>query len=138
MENISQINQAIVDIIKQAKYNDDGTCINIESYAKLPNAKWLHSPKPLWNFADFYYRVIPEIKQYPLTQENLLERELCNLPMRVKVNTTLSTGTTISYPIISKYDDMFVWIDGIGCTYEELMTLCFIDDTPCYKKDKRW
>ena len=80
------------------------------------------------NFYDTMYefRIKPETKRIALNQQDLIDRELSGKTMRVKHG--------IACMLIQDFNDEFVFFSDDEFSYEQLTSLEWIDDTPCYKE----
>ena len=71
-------------------------------------------------------RIKPETKRVPLTMQDLIDRELSGKTMRVKHG--------IACRLIQDFNDELVFLFDDEFSYEQLTSLEWIDDTPCYKE----
>ena len=76
------------------------------------------------------FRIKPETKRVPLTQQDLIDRELNGKTISLLWS---ETGTVYH---ISKYDKYHIIYDSESLmTYETLKQECtFLDNSPCYKE----
>ena len=71
-------------------------------------------------------RIKPETKRVPLTMQDLVDRELSGKTMRVKHG--------IACMLIQDFNDELVFFSDDEFSYEQLTSLEWIDNTPCYKE----
>ena len=71
-------------------------------------------------------RIKPETKRVPLTMQDLVDRELSGKTMRVKHG--------IACMLIQDFNDEIVFFSDDEFSYEQLTSLEWIDNTPCYKE----
>ena len=87
---------------------------------------WYDSPKTVWNFSDYNYRIKPE--RIPLNEQDLIERVNNNKPMCVK------NGK--AHRFIQDFNDETIFFSDDEFTYEQFASLEWYDGKPCSKESE--
>ena len=104
--------------------------MNVEIAENRGN-NWRKNDFPLWNFAHHNYRIKPETKRVPLTQQDLIDRIKEGKTMWIKHNITNHIENIIAFTPM--FVSLHSHIDSVEYPY--LMELgTFLDGTPCYKE----
>ena len=115
----------MIDVLSKAELKPNGDYANVEIYDE-EFAKWMLCLAPSWDFFRNEYRIKPETKRVPLTQQDLIDRELSGKTMRVKHG--------IACMLIQDFNDELVFFSDDEFSYEQLTSLEWIDGTPCSKE----
>ena len=112
----------MIEILQRAEKGEVVECKD----KNLHSNNWYITHEPIWDFSEFDYRIKPEPKRVPLTMQDLIDRELIGKTMRVKHG--------IACMLIQDFNDELVFFSDDEFSYEQLTSLEWIDNTPCYKE----
>jgi hypothetical protein len=124
--------QEMTEVLSKAKKNEKGEYINVECRSKRDiDGDWEVVPSPVWDFPSLDYRIKPEPRRVPLTEQDLIERieknqtlwirdgnpnnKFKDLILKFGVECVYTYSNRISYDILK---ERFNWLDGKPCSKE--------------------